>query len=87
MPTKFKPYKIGHYGAETLWFQRSYAGYFILFGATKIARCGQHGPFTGTWVSLVPGWKVTAAYGTTLRVQHNDSDGVVVSIRAEKRAT
>jgi hypothetical protein len=82
-----KRYAIGKYGASTLWFEKNYAGQFILFGETKIARCGRHGPLIGTWVSLVPGWKVSVAYGSALRVQLNDSDGVIVSIRAEKRAT
>jgi hypothetical protein len=75
-------YVIGRYGTGTLWCERNYAGLFILFGDMKIARRGRHGTAkAGTWVSLVPGWKVTSPFGSAeLRVQLNESEGVIVSL-------
>jgi hypothetical protein len=71
-----KRYPIGKYGAGTLWFERNERGQFILFGAVRIAEFG------GTWISLEPGWKVTAPFGITeIWVQHKDNEGVVIPIR------
>ena len=57
---------------------------FILFDSEKIAMFGHPGtPHEGTWVSLEPEWKVTAPFGITeIWVQHKDSEGVVIPIRA-----
>jgi hypothetical protein len=78
-----KRYPIGKYGAGTLWFERDGMGRFILFDAVRIAEFGQPGtPQEGTWVSLEPGWKVTAPFGLTeILVQHKDNEGVVIPIR------
>jgi len=73
-----KRYPIGQYGAGTLWFERNGLEQFILFDAVRIAQFGQE----GTWVSLEPGWKVTAPFGITeIWVQHKDNEGVVIPIR------
>ena len=78
-----KRYPIGHYGTGTLWFQRNEMGQFILFDAVKIAMFGQPGtPHEGTWISLEPGWKITAPFGITeIWVQHKDNEGVLIPIR------
>jgi hypothetical protein len=75
-------YPIGKYGAGTLWFERNGWEHFILFDAVRIAKLGHPGtPREGTWVSLEPGWKVTAPFGVAeIRVQHNDNEGVVLAI-------
>jgi hypothetical protein len=78
-----KRYPIGYYGTGTLWFQRNEMGQFILFDAVKIAMFGQPGtPDEGTWISLEPGWKITAPFGITeIWVQHKDNEGVLIPIR------
>jgi hypothetical protein len=78
---------IGQYGAGTLWFERNGRGEFILFDAVKIAVLGYLGtPQEGAWVSLEPGWKVTAPFGINeIWVQHKESDGVVIPVRWGRR--
>jgi hypothetical protein len=78
---------IGKYGSGTLWFERSQRGEFILFDAVKIAELRRPGtPSEGTWISLEPGWKVTAPSGTAeIWVQHKGSEGVVIPVRWGRR--
>jgi hypothetical protein len=78
---------IGKYGSGTLWFERSQKGEFILFDAVKIAELRQPGtPSEGTWISLEPGWKVTAPSGTAeIWVQHKGSESVVIPVRWGRR--
>jgi hypothetical protein len=79
--------QIGKYGAGTLWYERDQLGQFILFGGKRIAELGHPGtPQEGSWVSLEPGWKVTAPFGITeILVQHKESDGVVIPVRWGRR--
>jgi hypothetical protein len=79
-------FRIGTYGAGTLWCATGPDGVFILFNEKRIARRGQ--PITarsGTWVSLELGWRITPFGGTEVLVQHKQSDGVVVSLRGGKQ--
>ncbi len=67
---------IGRYGAGTLWSLRDRGALVIMFNMMKIARRAP----TGAWVQLEQGWKITSLGSSTIRVQHNESDGVVVSL-------
>jgi hypothetical protein len=77
MASERKKIKIGRYGAGTLCFLRNLAGEFILFNSLTIARYSKE---TGTWLTLARGWRVTNEDGSAVRVQLNDSEGVVVSL-------
>jgi hypothetical protein len=72
-----KRLKIGRYGAGYLSVLRNRAGDFILFNSVKIAKLSDE---TATWLTLAPGWKVTDEGESAVRVQLNNSDGVVVSL-------
>jgi hypothetical protein len=71
-----KQIDIGSYGASTLSLISSSAGQFILLNSMRLARWSVE---TGAWVSLAPGWKVTAE-GGGVRVALGASEGVIVSL-------
>jgi hypothetical protein len=72
-----KPYKIGSYGAGTLSRISNQNGLFVLFNASPIAKRGRG---VGTWISLDRAWKVTPSGDREICIQHNDSEGVFVSL-------
>jgi len=77
-----KRYKIGSYGAGALWCVSNRSGLFMLFNDIPIARRGR--PNTAEprdWISLHSAWKVTHVAGSGICVQHNDGEGVFVSLQ------
>ena len=69
--------KLGYYGTVPIWFQRTNQGTFVLFNDLRIASSGGG----SAWQTIAPGWKVTPIGGFEIRVQRNNSDGVIVPLQ------
>ena len=72
---------LGRYGSGTLWFLKGREGTFITFNDLRIAKRSTD---KKTWVSLTTGSKVTVIGRWELQVQHNESEGVFVSLVARQ---
>jgi hypothetical protein len=68
---------LGRYGSGTLWFLKTREGTFITF-----KRIAKRSADKKSWVALAAGWKVTVVGRAELQVQHNESEGVFVSLVA-----
>jgi hypothetical protein len=76
-----KRYRLGSYGAGTLWCLSNQSGLSILFNDIPIATRGRpRRREVLPWISLDPAWKVSTIGGTEIWVQHNDGEGVFVSL-------
>jgi hypothetical protein len=76
-PSEEKRFKLGYYGAGTLWYHNTREGIFITFNGVRIAKRGRDAK---TWVAIETDWKVTPVGRAELQVQHNENDGVLVSL-------
>lgn len=70
---------IGRYGVGARWCVREADAFFIQFNAVKIAKRSLKG---GAWAPLEKGWKVTPYGPGEIRVQLNNSEGVIVSLNS-----
>jgi hypothetical protein len=70
--------RLGYYGTAPLWFQRTREGTFVLFNDLPIAKRMADG---SVWETIAASWKVTPIGTFEIRVQHNESDGVVVTLQ------
>jgi hypothetical protein len=73
---------LGSYGSGTLWCLKSRVGLFMLFNESPIAKRDR--PRARAWRPLDSSWIVTSLDGAQVLVQHNDDEGVVVSLRVGK---
>jgi hypothetical protein len=79
MPGRIGRHAIGRYGVGTLWCIRTVDAFFIQFNAKKIAMRSLKG---GAWAPLEKGWMITPCGPGQIRVQHNNSEGVIVSLNS-----
>jgi hypothetical protein len=70
---------LGRYGSDTLWFLKTRERTFITFNDLRIAKRSAD---KKSWVALAAGWKVAVVGRAELQVQHNESEGVFVSLVA-----
>jgi hypothetical protein len=82
-PDRKKRHRLGSCGAGALWCLKSRAGLFILFNDALIAKRSH--PRARAWLPLDTSWIVTSLDGAQLLVQHNDDEGVVVSLRGSAK--
>jgi hypothetical protein len=80
-----KRYRLGSYGAGTLWCVSGQSGLFILFNDLPIARRAPAKMGTRDWTPLSAAWKVSSLEGSEVWVQHNNGDGVFVTLSGGMR--
>jgi hypothetical protein len=81
-----KRYRLGSYGAGTLWCLSNSGGLSILFNNIPIARRGRPRRCEALpWISLDPAWKVSTIEGSEIWVQHHNGEGVFVSLTGGMR--
>jgi hypothetical protein len=73
-----KTFKLGRYGAGTLWCLKCSGETFIAFNSIRIAKRVKGEEI---WAPLMPGWKVTPVGNAEIQVQYNNGDGVIISLR------
>jgi hypothetical protein len=83
-PDRKRRHRLGSYGVGTLSCLKSRTGLFVLFNDTLIARRGhpRAGAGAGAWLQSDVSWVVTSLGGAEVLVQHNDDEGVVISLGA-----
>jgi hypothetical protein len=72
--------RIGSYGAGALWCVRRQGTLLMLFNDTPIARRARNATPSETWMVLDNSWRVRSLDGAEVLVQHNGSEGVIVSL-------
>jgi hypothetical protein len=79
-PEPERRHRLGNYGAGTLWSVKSRSGVCIFFNDTPIARRGKRRGLNQAWMALDASWKVTMLPEAEVLVQHDGSEGVVLSL-------
>jgi hypothetical protein len=74
-------YRVGTYGAGALWCIRRQGTLLMLFNDTPIARRAKNATADKSWMALDSAWSVKSLGGSEVLVQHNRSEGVIVSLR------
>ena len=82
--TRSKRYRIGSYGTGALWCVSDYFSLSLFFNALLIAKRSRIKGGDNMWVSQSPEWVVTTTGSSEILVQHNEGEGVFVSLRGGK---
>jgi hypothetical protein len=80
MAVDLSRYRVGTYGAGALWCIRRQGTLLLLFNDTPIARRAKNATADKTWMALDSSWSVKSLGGAEVLVQHNGSEGVIVSL-------
>jgi hypothetical protein len=75
-----KRYRVGSYGAGALWCIRRQGTMLMLFNDTPIARRARNAAADKNWMALDSSRSVKSLGGAEVLVQHNGSEGVIVSL-------
>jgi hypothetical protein len=73
-------HRVGSYGAGALWCIRRQGTVLLLFNDTPIARRARNAAADKNWMALDSSWSVKSLGGAEVLVQHNGSEGVIVSL-------
>lgn len=73
-------YRVGTYGAGALWCIRRQGTVLMPFNDTPIARRAKNATADKTGMALDSSWSVKSLGGSEVLVQHNGSEGVIVSL-------
>jgi hypothetical protein len=80
MGSDLNRHKVGSYGAGALWCIRRQGTVLLLFNDTPIARRARNAATDKSWMALDSSWSVKSLGGAEVLVQHNGSEGVIVSL-------
>jgi hypothetical protein len=77
-------YRIGSYGAGTLWCIRRQGTLLLVFNDTPIARRAKNATAEKSWMALDSSWSVKSLGCAEVSIQHNGGEGVIVSLQGDQ---